>query len=76
MPGTESIPSGDGLLQRLVDILHDIVDMFQSDGKADQFRLYASCQLRLLTELRMRCRGRVDGQALCVADIRQVREEL
>ena len=63
-------------LQRLIQIGQDVVDVLQADAEADQFGRDAAGALLFLVELRMRRGGRVNRQALGVAHVGQVREEL
>ena len=50
--------------------------MFKSNGQADQSRGDSAGSLLLLCQLRVRRAGRMDGQALGIANIGQVREQL
>jgi hypothetical protein len=65
------------LPQRLIQIPQNIVDLFQSHRKPDQIvadaARFASSSV---DQLLMRGRGRMNHQALGIADIRQVRKQL
>ena len=67
-----SAESHDALFQGLIQIRQDIVDMLDAHGKPYQVGRDARRRLILCRELGMGGAGRVDGQALGVADIGQM----
>src|SRR5690606_11780626 len=62
--------------ETLLDVLDDVVDMLEPDGQAHELRRDPSGPLLLRRQLRMRRRRRMDREALRVADVREMAEEL
>ena len=62
-------------LQSLVDVGKDIIDVFDADGEAHEFGADPSGGLCLFGELRVGRGRRVNGQALRIADVGEVRKE-
>src|ERR1700739_2415209 len=65
-----------GLGERLVDILDDVGDVFDSDRKPDRFRKDAGHALLFGRHLAMCGRGWMAGERFGVADIDQARDQL
>ena len=62
-------------LQRLVQIIDQVVNALQADREADEIGRHACLLLLLGRQLGVRGAGRVDDERLGIAHIRQVREE-
>src|SRR5664279_2714707 len=62
--------------QRFVQRFEQVVRMLETDGQANEIRRKTAVALLLLGELRVRGTGGMKNQALGVAHVRQVREEL
>src|SRR5271157_13454 len=68
--------TSDGHAQGLVQIREDVVDVLDTDAQANELGSDTSLTLLPLVELRVSGRRGVNSQALGIADIGQVREEL
>ena len=62
--------------QRLVKRGDDVVDVFEANGEANQLRRNAALAQILVGELRVGGRGRMDDEALRVADVGEDREDV
>jgi hypothetical protein len=65
-----------GELKSVIESLDDIIGVFETDGKADEVLAEATGELSFFAELRVRGGSRVKDQALSVANVSEVREEL
>src|SRR5690606_17084688 len=62
-------PPGRSGPQRLVEVPQDVVDVLDADAQAHEVGAHAGRGLLVGGKLAVRGRGRVDGQALGVADV-------
>ena len=69
-----SYASLSSLLQRLVDVVLDVVHVLEADGQAHELGRQPALPLLLLGELGVGGAGRVQGEALRVSDVGQVGE--
>ena len=67
-----SLGLGDGL----IEVGDDVIHVLDADGEADEVLRQVGILELLGGKLRVRGRGRMDNQGLCVADIGQMRKEL
>ena len=60
----------------LLEVSDDVVDVLAPDGQADRIRADSLVEQLLFGQLRMRCRCRMDDQALHVGHVRKQAEDL
>ena len=80
VPGTSTHSPSHNLFcrrrQRLVQVPEDVFDVLQADAQADEVGADTGCGHLLGRQLAVGGAGRVDGQALGIADVGEVAEEL
>ena len=64
------------LAERLIQIPENVINIFETNGQADEVRADAGRKLIFGSQLAV-CRGRrMNGKTLCIADVREMAEEL
>src|ERR1700694_5808470 len=65
-----------GGAQRLIEVPQNILDLFDSDGQPDHVVCNSASLLLFVAQLLVRRGCRMNHQALCIADVGQMREQL
>ena len=66
---------GSDLSKSLIEILKNVVDVFDTDGQPDQFRRQSRVTLLFFAELRVTCARWMERKALGIAHVGEMRKE-